>query len=107
MAKDLIIEIAAGNCDSVTIQALRVAYGSSVAAALDQAAFKNWHAFSIGIFGHRVTPEALLTTDCRIEIYQPLSIDPKQARLARVRGQKTEDRNFELSPISGVSQVFN
>lgn len=37
----------------------------------------------VGIFGHRVTLDTLLSEGDRIEIYRPLPMDPKEARLRR------------------------
>lgn len=42
----------------------------------------------IGIFGKVVPLDASLHDNDRIEIYRPLLIDPKQARLARAKLQK-------------------
>ncbi|NIO42459.1 MAG: RnfH family protein [Burkholderiales bacterium] len=39
----------------------------------------------VGIFGERVALNAPLTPGDRIEIYRPLSADPKQARRQRAR----------------------
>jgi len=37
----------------------------------------------IGIFGKRVPPETILKNGDRIEIYRPLTADPKEARRRR------------------------
>ena len=39
----------------------------------------------IGIFGKRVTLDTRLANGDRIEIYRPLSTDPKEARRRRAR----------------------
>lgn len=46
----------------------------------------------IGIYGRRVPLDGLLTDGDRIEIYRPLLIDPKQARMARAKKQLTHAR---------------
>ncbi len=38
---------------------------------------------AVGIFGRRVTLDALLQDGDRVEIYRPLLLDPKQARRRR------------------------
>ncbi len=42
----------------------------------------------VGIFGERVRLDAPLASGDRIEIYRPLSTDPKQARRRRARRSK-------------------
>ena len=39
----------------------------------------------IGIFGDFVKPSTILRPNDRLEIYRPLTIDPKKARLLRAR----------------------
>ncbi len=40
---------------------------------------------AVGIYGQRVKLDSLLQEGDRIEIYRPLQVDPKQARLLRVK----------------------
>jgi putative ubiquitin-RnfH superfamily antitoxin RatB of RatAB toxin-antitoxin module len=42
----------------------------------------------IGIFGREVAATTLLRDGDRVEIYRPLSIDPKEARRKRARAQR-------------------
>ena len=42
----------------------------------------------IGIFGKRVPPETILKNGDRIEIYRPLTADPKEARRRRAKKPK-------------------
>lgn len=42
----------------------------------------------VGVFGKRVTLDSVLQADDRIEIYRPLKIDPKQARILRAKSTK-------------------
>ena len=42
----------------------------------------------IGIFGKRVAPDTLLNDGDRVEIYRPLTADPKEARRRRARKSK-------------------
>ena len=39
----------------------------------------------LGIFGKEVSLDALLADGDRVEVYRPLSIDPKEARRAKAR----------------------
>ena len=43
----------------------------------------------IGIFGKLVRPETVLRNRDRVEIYRPLTIDPKEARRRRAQDAKT------------------
>ena len=40
----------------------------------------------LGIFGKRVAPDAVLKDGDRVELYRPLTLDPKDARRRRARG---------------------
>jgi putative ubiquitin-RnfH superfamily antitoxin RatB of RatAB toxin-antitoxin module len=40
--------------------------------------------FHVGIFGKRVSMDDILTPGDRVEIYEPLRIDPKQSRLKKL-----------------------
>lgn len=42
----------------------------------------------IGIFGKRVPPDTRLNNGDRVEIYRPLTVDPKEARRRRARTSK-------------------
>jgi uncharacterized protein len=70
---------------------LRVAQGASVADALRLAALDPDFAgldpahSAVGIFGKLTRPDQLLQEGDRIEIYRPLSADPKTARRARAK----------------------
>ena len=43
---------------------------------------------TVGIFSRRVNLEHLLQAGDRVEIYRPLTIDPKDARMARVKAER-------------------
>lgn len=45
----------------------------------------DWDAMAIGIYGKRTSIAALLHEHDRVEIYRPLTVDAKQARLKRAR----------------------
>lgn len=40
----------------------------------------------VGIWGRRVRPEEIVRDGDRVEIYRPLTADPKEARRRRARG---------------------
>ncbi len=44
----------------------------------------------IGVFGKHVSPDHVLTEGDRLEIYRPIYVDPKIARLKAVKPKKTK-----------------
>lgn len=42
-----------------------------------------WPGAPIGVFGRRVEPDRMLSDGDRVEIYRPLTLDPKEARRRR------------------------
>lgn len=53
----------------------------------------NWKYYKIGIFYEIVNLDVLLQTGDRIEIYRPLTIDPKEARKLRAQSYKLKNNN--------------
>lgn len=70
-------------------ETLRVPAGATVGQALDQSGILLRYpeaassSVAIGIFGRRAVTMQVLHEFDRVEIYQPLRVDPKQARRAR------------------------
>ena len=70
-------------------ETLRVAAGTTVGQAIDHAGILSRYPefagrpLATGIFGRRAAASQVLREFDRIEIYQPLRVDPKQARRAR------------------------
>lgn len=72
---------------------LQLADGATVADALAQA-LHTWRLelpadTALGIYGETVTPDRQLQDKDRVEIYRPLLMDPKTARLQRAKEQNT------------------
>ncbi len=88
------IEIAYALPDQQIIISLSVAIGCTVEAAIMQSGILerfpsiNFSCNQVGIFGQVVAMSQLLNAGDRIEIYRPLTMDPKQARFERVRNAK-------------------
>jgi putative ubiquitin-RnfH superfamily antitoxin RatB of RatAB toxin-antitoxin module len=65
---------------------------STVQNALDQSGiaklYPEIHELTVGIFSKEVSRDTVLSNDDRIEIYQPLKIDPKVKRRERARHNK-------------------
>lgn len=68
---------------------LEVTPGTTVAQAIEQSGIARYGAdiasAPVGIFGKRVTRETVLRAGDRIEIYRPLTADPKAMRRRRNR----------------------
>jgi putative ubiquitin-RnfH superfamily antitoxin RatB of RatAB toxin-antitoxin module len=86
---------AAGQVDHVV---LRLPRGATVAQALHASGLLARHpqlagaGLALGIWGRRAEPEALLRDRDRVEVYRPLTVDPKEARRLRYRGQPKKTR---------------
>jgi uncharacterized protein len=85
------IEIAYAEPQRAVVKIFRLAAGSRVADALRLAALDPEFAgvdlvnSAFGIFGRSAQPDHALQQGDRIEIYRPLSADPKTARRARAQ----------------------
>ena len=78
----------------VTVEAaLDLPKGSTVATALTTSRWRERFALdagndlTFGIWNHPATLQTLLKPDDRVEIYRPLSVDPKRARRERFHKQ--------------------
>lgn len=73
------------------IETLQVPAGTTIEEAIERSGVLRRYpeiasrALQVGIFGRCAAPTALLHEYDRIEIYRPLTADPKQARRARAR----------------------
>jgi len=88
---DIGVEVVYAEPQRVIVKALRLAPGSRVADALRLVAVDSDFAHvdlansALGIFGRLTRPDHVLQQGDRVEIYRPLSADPKAARRARVQ----------------------
>lgn len=74
------IEVVSARSERADVVEVRLPDGATVRDALAASGLQGNH---IGIFGKRVTLETRLANGDRIEIYRPLSTDPKEARRRR------------------------
>lgn len=86
------IELVYALPDVQEVVSLNVACGTTVAEAIDASGLSARYGISptlahLGIYGRRVTAEAIVRDGDRIEIYRALIADPKQARLRRAAGR--------------------
>lgn len=63
--------------------------GATVAEAIERSGMLQRHsqlaqqALDVGVWGHSCQPERVLEDGDRVEIYRPLTVDPKEARRVR------------------------
>lgn len=85
------IEIAYALPDRQVLIAMEVRAGTTVGEAVVQSGLSSAHkgmdvkSGKFGIFGKRVSPDDVIKNGDRIEIYRPLTADPKDARRRRAR----------------------
>ena len=91
------VEVAfAKNAEEQCLTSLQVADHSTVAMAIEQSGILQQYPqidlanTKIGIFSKFVSLSDMLHQGDRIEIYRPLTIDPMQARLLRVKRKKSK-----------------
>ncbi len=83
------IEVAYALPESSSLIALEVAAGTSIEQAIHLSGIMQRHpeidlsVNRVGLFGRRAALDTLLVAGDRVEIYRPLSIDPKTARRLR------------------------
>jgi putative ubiquitin-RnfH superfamily antitoxin RatB of RatAB toxin-antitoxin module len=88
------VEIAYAEPQRAIVKTFRVAPGSRVADALRQAALDpefsevDLENAAVGIFGRVIQGDHPLKEGDRIEIYRPLTADPKTARRARAKSAR-------------------
>ena len=72
---------------------VQVAPGATVAQAIERSGLPqarpgfDWRSASVGVWGRKSQPDAVLREGDRIEVYRPLQVDPKLARRERFSRQ--------------------
>ncbi len=89
------IEICYADAKGATRVAIEVDEGATLGEALDASRVierlsLNREDLSFGIFGKRADADARLHDGDRVEIYRPLTVDPKEARRRRVEKKRVE-----------------
>jgi putative ubiquitin-RnfH superfamily antitoxin RatB of RatAB toxin-antitoxin module len=91
MAEVLTVEIVYGTAERQSLYTLTCAPGTTAESLLDRIDWQAewpgmvWRDHRIGLYSRFTTPDTPLLADGRLEVYRPLSIDPKQARLNRAK----------------------
>lgn len=81
------VEVARARPGGQEVVALELTPGSTVEDAVQRSGLGGGHA-ATGIFGKVCAPDTVLHDGDRVELYRPLSLDPKQARRLRARRQR-------------------
>ncbi len=85
------VEVAYARPDKQVVIPLRVPAGTTLAAAIERSGIErrfpeiDWTVNTVGVFGRRADPGAVVRDGDRVEIYRPLRVDPKEARRQRAR----------------------
>ena len=100
MVKPLLdVEVVYANPERQTLISLQVELGACVNEAIQQSDILSQYPeidlqhYKVGIFSKIVLLDAILRAGDRVEIYHPLLIDPKKARLLRAKRQKNSINN--------------
>lgn len=94
-SRALRVEIVYALPERQTLLALYVPAGTTLAEAVSASSITTLHpeidlaTAKVGIFGKLATPDTVLHGGDRVEIYRPLTADPKEAR--RVRAARRRD----------------
>lgn len=79
--------------DRQELASLEMAAGSTIADAIAQSGLLElfegfeFNPANVGIFGHKASPDQVLLSGDRVEIYRPLVADPKEVRRQRALSQ--------------------
>lgn len=88
---EIMVEVVLALPDRVVIRQVLLAADATVAQAVAAAGLESEgmpvDQLRLGIFGRRVAPEQQLRDGDRVEIYRPLTLDPKDARRRRARSR--------------------
>ena len=80
------VEVVFALADRQELRAITLPEGATVADAIAESLLaqsfleQDFESLSVGIWGHTVTKEHVLTDGDRVEIYRDLEIDPREAR---------------------------
>jgi uncharacterized protein len=98
MAETIRITVAYAQADRQILREVELPAAARVADALALAALDPLFAdidlqrAVVGIFGQRSAPDSMLQDGDRVEIYRPLTADPKAMRRARAQAAKVKNR---------------
>jgi uncharacterized protein len=91
MDKPIAVEVVCATAERQLLRRLSLPAGSTVIQAVEQSGILlsmpeiDFDPSRLGIFSRRVEPDEVLHDGDRVEIYRPLTLDPKDARRRRAR----------------------
>jgi putative ubiquitin-RnfH superfamily antitoxin RatB of RatAB toxin-antitoxin module len=91
MADRITVEVVCATAQRQLLRQVSLPVGSRVISAIEQSGILQempevaFDPSRIGIFSRRVAPDDMLHDGDRVEIYRPLTLDPKDARRRRAR----------------------
>jgi putative ubiquitin-RnfH superfamily antitoxin RatB of RatAB toxin-antitoxin module len=91
MADRITVEVVCATAQRQLLRQVSLPVGSRVISAIEQSGILQempevaFDPSRIGIFSRRVAPDEVLHDGDRVEIYRPLTLDPKDARRRRAR----------------------
>jgi len=91
MADRITVEVVCATAERQLLRQVSLPVGSQVITAIEQSGILQempgvaFDPSRIGIFSRRVAPGEILQDGDRVEIYRPLTLDPKDARRRRAR----------------------
>ena len=100
MSELIEIEVAYALPDKQILECLKVPNGTTAAQAIQLSGICNKFSEiqpndkNLGIFGKLVKSEKILRNYDRIEIYRPLTVDPKEKRRKRVKKATASNKNI-------------
>jgi len=100
MSELIEIEVAYALPEKQFLEHLNVPNGTSVAQAVRLSRICNEFSEiqlndkNLGVFGKLVKSEAILRNHDRIEIYRPITVDPKEKRRERVKKTTSSNKKF-------------
>lgn len=96
----------------IALRQLQVAPGCTAAMAVQQSGLlqplpqAEVDALALGIWGHKVTGKHVLRPDDRVELYRPLTVDPKVARRERFAKQGAKSAGLFAKRRSGAKAGY-
>lgn len=91
MADRITVEVVCATAERQLLREITLPAGSRVIEAVEQSGILQampevaFDPSQLGIFSRRVAPDDTLRDGDRVELYRPLTLDPKDARRRRVR----------------------
>ena len=88
-SKTIAVEVVLAFPDAQELKKLEVAEGTTLTEAIELSGIlDSFEGFElnldcVGVFGHKASPDTVLREHDRVEIYRPLTADPKEVRRQR------------------------